>query len=320
MTTEISEPIIELNRMRIPGVERKLESKVVACKSSNQIAISMKRIPNAKPANLFSLPLSNAKLCESTPRSRSKQTGFHSKVKATVTKKAETNHKPIAELLPLEKTWTHFTSAFAKIPAELKSRAIKTLQRKAFTTKPSSSCNKMLANASIIKSKSHQNDSSKPATKKQSIKKEKEKVMEKLPEGKLDKQDKIEFLPLIKKLPNKTQPAVGPQPYQSFIAGSQKPDMPTACNWPTGSGDMPSVFFPKSDLSKALTFGQSINNVDDAAKRSGKRLPDSGSSPKGSSNSIDKNSSQFKKPVNNPKQKNQFFSILSKAELVSLKN
>ncbi|KAF6040029.1 hypothetical protein EB796_001716 [Bugula neritina] len=307
MTTEISKPMVEFNRMRIPDLERKPESNIVACKSSNNMTVTRKRIPNASPKKLLRISLLNATLGEFTPRSRSKQIDFHSKGKA----RAETNHKPIAEPLPLEKTWTHFTTACANIPAELKSKVIKTLQRQASTSKPSSPCNKVLANTAIPKNKSHQNGSSKLASKKQSIKKEKEKDVEKLPEGKLDNKDKIEFSPLIKKQPNKTQLAVGPQLYQSIAADSKKPDTPTAYNWPTGSGDMPPVSFPKSDLSrnvsKALAFGQSINNVDDAAKRSARRLPGSGSSPEGSSNSMDQNSSQFKKPVNYLKQKDPFF-------------
>jgi len=314
MMTEILKPMVEFNRVRIPGLERKPESNRVTCKSFNQMAVNMKRVPNAKPANLFSLLLSNATFGEFTPRSKSKQIDFHSKAKATVTMKAETNHKPIAELLPLERTWTRFTSACANIPAELKSKAIKTLQRQASTSKPASSCNKVLANTAIPKSKPHQNDSSKPASKKQSIKKEMEKDVEKLPEGKLDNKDKIEFSPLIKKQPNKAQLAVGPQLYQSIAADSKKPDTPTVYTWPTGSGDMPPVSLSKSDLSKnvskVLAFGQTIHNVDDAAKQSGRCLPDSGSSPEGSSNSMDQNSSQFKKPVNNLKQKDPFFSTI----------
>jgi len=77
-------------------------------------------------------------------------------VKGTVTKKAEANHKPIGELLSLKKTWSNFTSACANIPAELKSRAIKTLQREASTSKPSSSCNKTFAN-SALKNNYHEN-------------------------------------------------------------------------------------------------------------------------------------------------------------------
>ncbi|KAF6020409.1 hypothetical protein EB796_021271 [Bugula neritina] len=300
ITTDALKSIVELTRIRIPSLKKKPDAIMVDCKAFTKMAAT----------NFFKISPWNTTSLEPTPRYRKEEVDLDSKVKSTFINKSETNHKLMTELLPLEKIWTHFMSACANIPAELKSRSIKTLQKKGVISTLSASDNKIPAANTLSKSECSTKNTSKSANKNQFIDEENEKSSKE----KIVKEYEVKSLPPNQNQPKKAQLVVCTQPDLLAAGISQNRDTTTAQNWPTASGDMPSEPLPESHYlpkSTPIALSQNITNVIAGGDEIlGKHLPDTASSLESSSSILDQSSNQFTKPVNNSKRRDPSFSAI----------